>query len=323
MKQFAYQNASSAQEAVSLLSEEYNETKVMAGGLDLVGELKEHLVEPERVISIGDIQDLNYITYGNGLLRIGATTTISQIANMPEMKRYQTALAEAAASVGSMQIRNIGTLGGNLCQRPRCWYYRGEYFKCLKKGGAVCFSLTGKNKYNAILGGGPSYIVHPSDCAPALIALNAKVKLQGPEGEREMPLEDFFELPTQNLLYENVLKANEIVTEVSIADHGMKSTYVKFRERDGYDWALSAAAVAMDLDGRKCSKANIILGGVAPIPWRAEKAEALLNGKTITEDLAAQAGEAAVDGAEPMSENGFKVPLTKNLVKQAIMKLVA
>lgn len=323
MKAFQYQTAKTPQEAVALLSDDFNRTKVIAGGMDIVPELKDHLIEPEILINIGDIQDLNYIREEGGGLRIGATATLTSIEQNDTVRQKHTALAEAAAVVGSPQIRNAGTLGGNLCQRPRCWYYRGEYFKCLKKGGAVCFTLTGRNKYNAILGGGPSYIVHPSDCAPALVALGATMKILGPEGEREMPIEEFFVLPTEILLRENVLKPKEIITEVSLPSHNLKSTYIKFRERDGYDWALSAAAVALELDGKNCKKASIVLGGVAPKPWRATQAEEVLNGKEINESLATEAANAAVEGAEPMSDNGYKIPLTKALVKRAIMSLVA
>ncbi|MFB3789327.1 MAG: xanthine dehydrogenase family protein subunit M [bacterium] len=323
MKTFEYVQAKTAQEAVSFLGDEYNESKVLAGGLDLIGELKDHLIEPERLVSLGGIADLDYIRTEGGVAKIGATTTLAGIAGHPDLLKAHAALAEAAAVVGSPQIRNVGTLGGNLCQRPRCWYYRGEFYPCLKKGGAICYSLSGRNYYNAILGGGPSYIVHPSDCAPALIALNAMVRLTGPDGPREMPLDDFFVLPTEILTRENKLKPNEIVTEIEIPAHSLKSTYVKFRQRDGFDWALSAAAVALEMEGGTCKKANIILGGVAPRPWRAKKAEAVLAGKAITEALAAEAAEASVDGAVALSDNGYKIPLTKTLVKEAILKLAA
>ncbi len=323
MKTFEYVQAKTAQEAVSFLGDEYNESKVLAGGLDLIGELKDHLIEPERLVSLGGIADLDYIRTEGGVTKIGATTTLAGIAGHPDLLKAHAALAEAAAVVGSPQIRNVGTLGGNLCQRPRCWYYRGEFYHCLKKGGAICYSLSGRNYYNAILGGGPSYIVHPSDCAPALIALNATVHLTGPDGPREMPLDDFFVLPTEILTRENKLKPNEIVTEIEIPAHSLKSTYVKFRQRDGFDWALSAAAVALEMDGGTCKKANIILGGVAPRPWRAKKAEAVLAGKAITEALAAEAAEASVDGAVALSDNGYKIPLTQAIVKEAILKLAA
>jgi len=323
MKQFQYQTASSAQEAASLLSDNFDDAKIIAGGLDLVGELKEHLIEPEKLVSITNLDDLAYINEEGNTTQIGSTTILVDIVQNPFIKSKHTALQEAALSVGSPQIRNVGTLGGNLCQRPRCWYYRGEFYKCLKKGGALCYALTGRNKYNAILGGGPSYIVHPSDCAPALVALDAIVKIQGPEGNREMPLEKFFTNPTERLTRENFLESNEIVTEVEIPDHSYKSTYIKAKEREGYDWALSAAAVALQMDGNTCKKANIILGGVAPKPWRAVNAEEILVGNEIAEELATSAAEAALADSEPLNDNAYKVPLTRNIVKRAIMKLVS
>lgn len=321
MKAFEYVTANSAGEAVSLLGDDHDSIKVIAGGMDLVTEFKEYLVETQKVVSIKDLDELHYIDTEGGAAKVGAAVTLTEILSDPGIKKNHTAFAESAASVGSTQIRNVGTLGGNLCQRPRCWYYRGEYYHCLKKGGAICFTLSGRNKYNAIFGGGPSYIVHPSDCATALVALNAIVNILGPDGARSMPLEDFFTLPTRNLRRENQLEPNEIVTGVEIPAHNCKSAYVKFREKDSYDWAVSAVAAALEMDGSACKKASIVLGGVAPKPWRAKGAEEALNGKELNAETIEAAAAAAVEGAEPMSENGYKVPLTRNLVKHTLMKL--
>ncbi len=324
MKKFQYINAASRKDVISNLKEDYNQAMVLAGGLDVIGELKNHLVEPETVINLGGLDDLNYIKMDGDALRIGAMATIADIAANGTIRTHFTGLSDAASVVGSPQIRNVGTMGGNLCQRPRCWYYREEEYPCLKKGGHVCYSVSGRNKYNAILGGGPSYIVHPSDCAPPLITLDANLHLLGPEGERTLPIEEFFILPSEgNLTRENVLKPNEIITEVEIPKTNMKSRYIKFREKESYDWALSAAAVAMDLDGERCRKARIVLGGVAPKPWRVKNAEAILEGESVTEELAGKAAEAALEGAQPLEDNAFKVPLTQAIVKDAIMDLVA
>ena len=321
MKTFEYVSAQSGKDAVAILENDFNKVKVIAGGMDLVSELKQHLVEVEKLVGIGALSEMHYIRKDGGAFQIGATTTLSEITDHPDIRQSHTALAEAAGQVGSPQIRNMGTLGGNLCQRPRCWYYRDENYPCLKKGGAICYSLTGRNKYNAIFGGGPSYIVHPSDCATALVALGATVHILGPDGERSLPIDDFFTLPTEILTRENRLAANEIVTRVDLPATSGKSTYVKFREKDSYDWALSAVAVVLELDGASCKKASIVLGGVAPKPWRAAHAEKVLQGQAITETLAAKAGEAALEGAEAMSDNGYKIPLTRNLVKHAILHL--
>ena len=237
--------------------------------------------------------------------------------------KHYTALAEAAASVASPQIRNVGTLGGNLCQRPRCWYYRNPEIICLKKGGDMCYAVDGLSKYHAIFGGGPVYIVHPSDTAPALIALGAAVKIIGPDGERTMPLEEFFILPDIDPQRENVLEPNEVVTEVHVPkpENNTKSFYIKVRERGSFDFALSSVAAAFEMNGSTCRAASIVLGGVAPIPWRSMEAEAALNGVRITESVAKRAGSEAVRNAEPLNDNGYKVRLTQNLVTRAAMKV--
>jgi xanthine dehydrogenase YagS FAD-binding subunit len=231
----------------------------------------------------------------------------------------------AAESVASPQIRHAGTMGGNLCQRPRCWYYRNEQIVCLKKGGDRCYAASGENKYNAILGGGPSYIVHPSDTATALLALDASVTIAGPKGSRIVPLERFFTLPTVNVRRENILKPDEIVTEILVPASPLaaRSAYLKFREKSSMDWAMAAAAVALRLHEGRVAQARIVLGGVAPIPWRAPKAEAALIGRAVSEGTLHDVTEAALDGAVPLEHNGYKIPLTKTLVRRAIRQVVA
>ena len=253
---------------------------------------------------------------------LGALVTLAEIEEHPAVRRSYAALAEAARSVGSPQIRNVGTIGGNLCQRPRCWYYRDEGILCIKKGGSKCYAAEGKNKYNAILGGGPSYIVHPSDCAPALLALNARVTIAGPGGKtRQVPLEEFFVLPRVNVFRENILQPNEIVTmvEVPTPAPGTRSAYLKFKERDSMDWALSSVGAALTMRNGVVGDARVVLGGVAPIPWRSKEAEAVLRGKAVTPALADQAAEAALADAKPLADNGYKVPLTKVLIRRALL----
>ncbi len=250
MKTFDYVNAKSLAEAASLLPKHEGDesTRLMAGGQDLLTELKEHLVEPDRVVNLKQIEGLDQIEWtGDGLV-IGALARLEELAAHPRVQKEMTLLSEAAESIASPQIRSQATIGGNLNQRPRCWYYRNEDAPCLKKGGFECFAYEGRNKYNAILGGGPSYIVHPSDLAPALIALDATVELFGPDGERSMKLADFFTLPADgNILRETVLAPNEILTRVIVPapKAGLKSTYLKFRERSSYDFALSAVAICL------------------------------------------------------------------------------
>jgi xanthine dehydrogenase YagS FAD-binding subunit len=321
MKNFAYVNATTLEQTPSLLAEDWSEALIIAGGTDLLSELKEYIRSPQRLVNLKTIPNLDYIEYDQGL-RLGALTKISAIETNPTVRYMFPALSQAAASVGTPQIRNMGTIGGNLCQRPRCWYYRGEYFSdCLRRGGDVCYAVNGNNKYHGILGLEPCYIVHPSDTAPALIALNAKVKIVGPEGERVIPLEEFFVFPAENVTRENILKPYEVIAEVQIPDqpYGAKSLYLKVQEKPSMDFALVSVAAVIKLDGNTCRQASLVLGGVAPIPWRVKQAEQELTGKHITEDVAQRAAEASVQNATPLSQNAYKVTLAKALVKRAIM----
>jgi xanthine dehydrogenase YagS FAD-binding subunit len=322
MKAFEYVSPRDLRQASELLGTDFNSARPLAGGIDLLSEMKEHIIEPDRVVNLKSIPGLSRLDAGARGLRLGALVTLTEIEQHPAIRRSYTALAESAESVASPQIRNVGTIGGNLCQRPRCWYYRDEGIVCIKKGGSRCYAAEGENKYNAILGGGPSYIVHPSDCAPALLALNARVTVAGPGGKtRQVPLEQFFILPRVNVFRENILQPNEIVTQVEVPSpaQGTKSTYLKFKEKDSMDWALSAVGCAITTRNGRVSDARIVLGGVAPIPWRAKEAEAVLRGQAVTPALADQAAEAALKGAQPLADNGYKVPLTKVLIRRAVL----
>lgn len=299
--------------------------RVLAGGQDLLTEMKEHLVEPSALVNLKGVPGLDRIDAdAQGAFTIGALVTLAALAEHAGVRSSARVLAEAAESVASPQIRSIGTVGGNLCQRPRCWYYRSEHAKCLKKGGDECFSYAGQNKYNAILGGGPSYIVHPSDLAPALVALGAELTLRGGAGERRVPIEAFFTLPGKgDIERENVLAADEIVTHVHVPaqERGMQSTYLKFRERGSFDFALASVAVCLTRDGGRVKRARIALGGVAPVPWRASAAERALEGQPFAMPAFEAAAAASVAGAEPLEHNGYKIPLTKGLVVRALQTL--
>jgi len=299
-------------------------TALMAGGIDLLGEMKDNLAAPERVVNLKSIPELKYIKHETDGVRIGATTTLTEIVEDKGIGEIYTALAEAAESVASVQIRNVGTIGGNLCQRPRCWYYRAEEYVCMKKGGWQCFAYEGNNKYNAIIAGGPSYIVHPSDCAPALIALGASVKVHGPRGEKEIPLVEFFVHPEERLNHETVLRPNEVVTEVIVPKpaKGTRSTYLKFKEKGSMDWALSAVAAVAEVDGGRIKSSSVVLGGVAPMPWTVDAAPGILNGKKPDSETLEALADAAVADAEPLEHNGYKVPLTRTLVKRAVQGVV-
>lgn len=321
MNSFAYINATQLEKVPSLLSTKWGEAVVIAGGTDLLCELKERLISPERLVNLKSVPNLKYINAGAKGLRIGAMTTLSAVEKHREIRKSYTVLALAAASIASPQIRNQGTVGGNLCQRPRCWYFRGRDFVCLKKGGDRCFAATGDNRYNAIFGGGPSYIVHPSDSAPALVALNASVKVVGPGGTKNVRIEDFFVLPDTNLKRENILKPNEIISEVSVPAPapGTKGVYIKIREKQSLDFAITSVACVLTMSGGVCKEARIVLGGVAPMPWRCTSAEGAVKGKKIDADIAAKAGEAATEGALPLSHNAYKVHLVRTVVKRAVL----
>ena len=252
MEKFSYVNATSLEQVTSLLSESgWGDVMLIAGGTDLLAELKEYIETPKTLVNLKTLPGMDSIEADASGLKIGALATVADIAMHPTIQHHYTVLSQAAGSVATPQIRNVGTLGGNLCQRPRCWYYRDESTDCLKKGGDICYAVDGLSKYHAILGGDPVYIVHPSDLAPALIALGASVKIVGPEGEKSMSLEEFFTLPAANPFRENVLEPNEIVVEVSVPapKPNTKSFYLKAREKGAPDFALSSVAGVFEMDG--------------------------------------------------------------------------
>lgn len=326
MDKFSYINASSLKQVTSLLSDSgWGEVMMIAGGTDLLSELKEYIETPKTLINLKTLPGMDSITVDASGLKIGALATVDDIAMHPTIQHHYTVLAQAAASVATPQIRNMGTLGGNLCQRPRCWYYRDETVNCLKKGGDICYAIDGLSKYHAIFGGDPVYIVHPSDIAPALIALNASLKIAGPEGEKTLKVEEFFTLPAANPFRENVLEPNEIVVEVQVPQPkpNTKSFYLKAREKGAPDFALASVAGVFEMMGKTCQTANVVLGGVAPAPWRSAEAETALTGKMINESVSMKAGAEAVKDAEPMNDNAYKVTLAQNLISRTVMMAVS
>jgi len=318
---FSYVRAGTPEEARRRLAAPGS--RVLAGGTDLLGCLRDGVFGAGTLVSIGRIDSLRGIERtGDGGLRIGALATITEIAEHDLVRERYPGLAQAAASVASPQLRNQGTLGGNLCQRPRCWYYRGE-FHCARKGGDLCYAFDGENRYHAIFGGGSCFIVHPSDTAPALVSLRAVVRVLGEEGERGIPLERFFVLPDQDLHRENVLREGELVTEVLVppAGPGLASSYRKIRERGAWDFALASVAAAIRRDGGVVREARLVLGGVAPAPWRAEAAERAIVGAALDSATAARAGAAAAEGAQPLEQNAYKVELVRAAVEESLLAL--
>jgi xanthine dehydrogenase YagS FAD-binding subunit len=329
MKSFEWTNPATINEAVKLLgaspSTDVDEApRPIAGGQDLLTTMKDYTSRPARIVNLKSIPGLNKITVNARGLTIGALVTLTQLEEHEGVRKNFPGLAEAAHSIATPQIRNLGTVGGNLCQRPRCWYFRLEEVNCLKKGGSECYAATGENKYNAIIAGGPSYIVHPSDLAPMLLALGARVTAVGAQGRRVIPLDKFFTLPDQgNIRRENVLKNDQIITEIYVPASPLASTstYLKFKERESLDFALASVAAAVQLAPNKTVRAaRIVLGGVAPIPWRVPAAEKYLAGKQLNADVLAEAGKIALAEAKPLEKNAYKVPLTQTLVRRAVAK---
>ncbi len=325
MQNFSYVNATSIEQVPSLLGRSWDDAVVMAGGTDLLGEMKDFAAVPKRVVNLKSIEGLDYIRQDDGVTSIGALTTLTDVLENDAVSRDYPVLHQAVSVIASPQIRNMATLAGNILQRPRCWYYRSEDFPCLKKGGARCYAVGGVNTYHAIFGSGPSYIVHPSDAAPALMALDATVKIHGPRGANEVVMDDFFTMPEMNIRRENILRPNEVVTELTIPkpEANSKGMYLKVRERESIDFALVSLAAQMTVVNGTCERAALVLGGVAPVPWRAVEAERYLRGRRITEARAESAAEAAVEDAAPMPHNGYKVEIAKNMVKQAVLALAS
>jgi xanthine dehydrogenase YagS FAD-binding subunit len=319
VKPFAYVNPKNEREAVSSLGTARGRILPIAGGMDLVALMKDYIAQPERLVNVKSLDAA--IAPSAAGLQIGAAAKLIDLAEHPAVQREFPALADAAGEVGTPQIRNVGTVGGNLAQRPRCWYFRNEEFDCLKKGGSRCFAVDGENQFHAILGGGPCHIVHPSSLAVPLVALGAKIRILSPSGTRDVPAAEFFVLPSQNLAQENILAPNELITHVIVpAARGVKNATYEVRFKQSHDWPLAMATAALDLASGRVRTARIVMGAVAPVPWRAEAAEAALVGKAVSEETAAAAADAALKEAQPMTENGYKVQIARTAVKRAIMK---
>ena len=325
MKRLTNVNARDLQQAIALAGDARRGGRAVAfagGGSDLLGMTKDRLIAPDLVVRLATIRNLDQATASGGRLTIGGLMTLDAIGRNDDIRQRYTVLAEAAETVATPQIRNVGTLAGNVCQRPWCWYFRNG-FPCYKAGGTQCFSFAGENQFHAIFGGGPSYIVHPSDTAAALVALDAEFRIVGPGGERRMPAADFFALPRRDPARENVLAEHEVLASVQLPAPraGTRSAYHKVMDREAWTHAVVSAAVVLEMDQDVCRAARIVLGGVAPIPWRVPDAEKLLIGQRMTPELAARAGEAAVAGARPLSKNAYKVPMVRAIVERTILRV--
>jgi len=329
MKTFEYYKVTAVAQAISLLTKLQEKAAILAGGSDLLGMMKDRpegpkLKMPQSLIDIKGIKDLSYMKEQKNGLKIGATTTLSEIASSNLIANKYPLLAQAANQVAVPQIRNVGTLGGNLCQRPRCWYFRGRLFKdCLRKGGGNCYASNGENQYHAIIGNSVCCMVYPSDMAPALTALNARVEIATPKGNKMVPIEQFYVRPEKNILRENILTPQEmlVAVEIPISTANSKSIYLKLKERQAFDFAVTSVAVNLNLKNNIVADSRVVFGGIAPFPLRATKVEAALKGKEVKECISA-ACKAAADGAKPLSHNGYKVDATKGILEEALSHLV-
>ena len=332
MRPFQYAEPQTLSAAVDLLTAaEAPDARIIAGGSDLLDEVKEGIIAPDRVVSLAAVPGLAGIaeTEDSGW-SLGAMTTIAALAGHPAIRDDYTALAEAAAGLATPQIRNVGTLGGNLNQRPRCWYYRHPLIPCLKKGGDRCYALPGNTKYLCVTGGDRCYIVHPSDTAVALAVFDAQGEITGAEGSRTLPLGDYFLSPAVDVTRETVLQPGEILTRITLpppaalgaAGQPPRSLYIKAREREAGDFALVSVAARLAVADGVIEQAAVALGGVAPIPYRAGAVEEYLQGKAVSAVDAAYAGSLALPDARPMTNNGYKVTMANNLVKQAVARLL-
>ncbi len=318
LPKFTYARATSIDNALAILND--RPALIHAGGTDLLGCLRDGIFSADTVVSLSAVKELEGIrAAADGSVRIGAMTSIADIAGDDSIGQSYPALSQAAAVVASPQLRNQGTLGGNLCQKPRCWYYRGD-FDCLRKGGEICFAYEGENQYHCIFGGDLCYFVHPSDIAPALAALRAVCRISGPTSSRSVVVESFHVPATEDPRRETVLEVDEILTEVVLPPPapGLRSSYRKVRERGAWDFAIAGVALAIVFDGDTVKSADVFLSGAAPVPWRATGVEAAITGKKLDAATIATASKATVEGAEPLEHNSYKVPLFEGLVTEQL-----
>lgn len=327
MKSFAWIEPGDVQGAIEQGAE--SGTLFKAGGIDLADRMKEHLDEPARLVNLRQLHELEFIVADKGVLRIGPLITLAALADDPRVAQWAPALSQAAAAAATPQIRNVATLGGNLAQRPRCWYFRREEFHCRRKGGSECFAIggagspgdgrspqggayEGQNEMHAVFDNDLCAIVHPSAAGTALTALGASLVLKGARGDRTVAIDDFFVRPEKEITRENVLKQGELIVEIRVPQQP-PNAYVKLMEKQTFDWPLAEAAVALG------DQPRVVLGAAAPVPWRSQKAEALVKGRKIDAALAEQAAAAAVEGAKPLQHNGYKVALLKTAAKRALL----
>jgi xanthine dehydrogenase YagS FAD-binding subunit len=317
MNRFEWVNASSVDQALASLTDG---AAFKAGGIDLLDLMKDGIVRPSRLVNIRQINGLDEIREDDKGLRIGPLVTLTEIEEHPVVQKKYTALSEAAARIATPQIRNMATVGGNLTQRPRCWYFRSEDFHCRKKGGTHCFAQDGENDYHAIFDNRVCAIIHPSGVAVPLVALNARLEITAKKGKREVALEEFFTSPEHDVSRENILEPGELITAILVSPTEARTAYYKQGEKESFDWPVADVAVALVIEGNRCRKASVVLGGAAPYPYRSQAAEAKLNDSEITEDSARSAAEAAMSNATPLEKNAYKIPIFEAILRRTILR---
>ena len=322
MQAFEYASPKTLQEAFGLLGSSWADANILAGGTDLLNLMKEYIHSPKRVVDVKRIPELRGVEKTSAGLRIGAAVTLTELLGNAEVRSQYPSLSQAAQGVHSMQVRNMGTVGGDLCQRPRCWYFRNGFGLLAMKDGKSLVP-NGENRYHAIFPSGPAYFVSASSFGPPLIALGARVKLVSSSGTREVQLEKFFLAPKDANTREIDLRPNEILTEILIPAAGVKNATYEVREKESLDWPLATASVALTMKGSQVGSARIVLGHVGPVPVVASQAAKALAGRTINESVAEQAAKAAVSGAKPLSQNSYKVQLARVAVKRALLAAAA
>jgi xanthine dehydrogenase YagS FAD-binding subunit len=321
MIRFEYVSPNSVKRALGLLSANWGEAEILAGGTDLLALMKDYVVTPKRVVNIKQLPGMHAISAERDELRIGALVTLDRIADAAQIRRDYPALAQCVADAASPQIRNMATIGGNLCQRPRCWYFRNGMGLLPRTADGKSLVVEGDNRYHAILGNeGPAYFVSPSTIAPMLIAYGARLHVSGPTGDREVAVEKVFRIPTSENEREHDLKANELITAVVVPPaKGVRAASYEVRQRASFDWPLATAAVALQMNGSAVQSARIVMGAVAPVPWVSQEAAQAIAGKSIDERTASAAGEAAISKARPLGHNDYKVKLAAVAVKRALL----
>ena len=320
MNKFSFVDCKTVEEALGQLNDG---ATVKAGGIDLLDLMKEGIVSPPRLVNIRNVASLRGITVSDDGLHLGPLSTLSEIAAHPEIQRTYAGFSDAAGHAATPQVRNMATLGGNIMQRPRCWYFRSTDFDCKKKSGASddCHAHAGENQYHAVMNNSTCAMVHPSSTAVPLLGMNAQVELTSKRGKRMVPMADFYVPPEKSLINETVVQPGELITRIFVPkpEPGTRSAYQKYGDKESFDWPIADAGVVLVMDGSQCRKAAIVMGVAAPTPLRSSAAEAELTGKPITEATARAAAKAAMQGATPLSQNGYKTQLFQTAIYRTVL----